>query len=95
LARLLAVLLVLCAAGTAFEVDAVVERGDGRWLAVEVKLGSGARLDDAARSLTNACEQIDTSRVGGPAKKLVITGEGYGYERPDSVSVLPITALGP
>ncbi len=77
------------------EVDAVVERGDGRWLAVEVKLGSGARLDDAARSLTNACEQIDTSRVGGPAKKLVITGEGYGYERPDSVSVLPITALGP
>lgn len=77
------------------ELDAVVEHGDGRWLAVEVKLGSGARLDDAARSLTRACEQIDTSRVGEPAKKLVITGEGYGYERPDGVSVLPVTALGP
>lgn len=77
------------------ELDAVVEHGDGRWLAVEVKLGSGARLDDAAKSLTRACEQIDTSRVGEPAGKLVITAGGYAYERPDGVSVLPITALGP
>ena len=77
------------------DLDAVVEHGDGRWLAVEVKLGSGARLDDAARSLTRACEQIDASRVGEPVKKLVITAAGYGYERPDGVSVLPVTALGP
>ena len=77
------------------ELDAVVEHGDGRWLAVEVKLGSKGRLDEGARSLRRACEQIDTSRVGEPAKKLLITGEGYGYERPDGVSVLPVTALGP
>ena len=77
------------------EFDAVVAHGDGRWLAVEVKLGSGERLDEAARSLTRACEQVDTSRVGEPAKKLVITAAGYGYERPDGVTVLPITALGP
>lgn len=42
-----------------------------------------------------ACEQIDASRVGEPAKRLVITAAGYGYERPDGVTVLPITALGP
>ena len=77
------------------ELDAVVEHGDGRWTAVEVKLGSGDRLDAAARSLTRACRQIDVSRVGEPAKKLVITAAGYGYDRPDGVSVLPITALGP
>ncbi len=59
----------------------------GRWLAVEVKLGSGKRLDEAARSLTRACEQIDASRVGEPAKKLVITAAGYGDERPDGVTV--------
>ena len=76
------------------EIDAVVEHGDGRWLAVEVKLGSGTRLDAAARSLTRACQQIDLSRMGEPAKKLVITAEGYAYHRPDGVSVLPITALG-
>ena len=77
------------------QIDAVVEHGDGRWLAVEVKLGSGTRLDAAARSLTKACQQIDLSRMGEPAKKLVITAEGYGYDRPDGVSVIPITALGP
>ena len=75
------------------EIDAVVEHGDGRWLAVEVKLG--ARSDEAARSLTRACGQIDVTRAGEPTKKLVVTAEGYGYERPDGVSVLPITALGP
>lgn len=77
------------------ELDAVVAHGDGRWLAVEVKLGSGERLDEAAASMTRACEQIDMSKVGEPAKKLVITAAGYGYERPDGVAVLPITALGP
>ena len=77
------------------ELDAVVEHGDGRWLAVEVKLSSGEMLDDAARSLTRACEQIDPSRAGEPVKRLVITASGYAYERPDGVSVLPITALGP
>ncbi len=50
---------------------------------------------EAARSLIRACEQIDTTRVGEPAKKLVITPSGYGYERPDGVTVLPLTALGP
>ncbi len=77
------------------ELDAVVQCGDGRWLAVEVKLGAGDRLDEAARSLTRTCEQIDTTRVGEAAKKLVITPSGYGYERPDGVTVLPLTALGP
>ena len=77
------------------EIDAVVEHGDGRWLAVEVKLGPVARLDEVAGSLIRACEQIDTSKAGEPVKKLVIIAEGYGYERPDGVTVVPITSLGP
>ena len=77
------------------ELDAVVERFDGQWLAVEVKLGSGDRVDAASRSLNAACEQIDFDRSGAPAKRLVITVSGYGYERPDGVTVIPITALGP
>lgn len=77
------------------ELDAVVQHADGRWLAVEVKLGSGASLDEAARSLTRACDQIDAARAGEPAKRLVLTAGGYAYDRPDGVSILPITALGP
>ena len=77
------------------ELDAVVMHGDGRWLAVEVKLGSGERLDEAAETLNRTCQQIDVARVGEPAKKLVITAAGYSYERTDGVAVVPITALGP
>lgn len=76
------------------EFDAVVERRDGSWLPVEVKLGA-ARVDEAARSLLKACAAIDAGERGEPANKLVITATGYGYRRDDGVSVAPITALGP
>lgn len=76
------------------ELDAVVERRDGSWLAVEVKLGA-ARVDEAARSLLTARAAIDAGERGEPAAKLVITAAGFSYRRPDSVSVVPITALGP
>ena len=54
-----------------------------------------ARVEEAARSLLKACAVIDAGERGEPAGKLVITATGYGYRRPDGVSVVPITALGP
>ena len=77
------------------EVDAVVEAGDGRWLAAEVKLGGQDGIEHAARSLLRLREKIDADRMGEPSKLLVITASGYGYDRPDGVSVAPITCLGP
>ena len=76
------------------EFDAVVERRDGAWIAVEVKLGAG-RVDEAARSLLRACADVDTAERGVPANMVVVTAAGYGYRRPDGVTVVPITALGP
>ncbi len=76
------------------EVDAIVETGDGRWMAFEVKLGHG-QIDDAAASLTRFAERIDTARCGRPALLGVIVATGYGYRRKDGVAVIPIGALGP
>ncbi len=76
------------------EVDAIVETGDGRWMAFEVKLGQG-QIDDAARSLMRFAERIDTARCGSPALLGVIVATGYGYRRKDGVAVIPIGALGP
>ncbi len=76
------------------EFDAVAERRDGAWIAVEVKLGAG-RVDEAARSLLKACGAVDTAERGKPANVVVVTATGYGYRRPDGVTVVPITALGP
>ncbi len=76
------------------EVDAIVETGDGRWMAFEVKLGQG-QIDDAATSLMRFAERIDTARCGSPALLGVIVATGYGYRRKDGVAVIPIGALGP
>ena len=78
------------------EADAIVQRpSDGTWVAIEVKLGGALAIDRAANSLLRLEANVDTSRIGPPAKLLVVTATGYGYERPDSVAVAPVTALGP
>ena len=76
------------------EVDAIVEAGDGRWMAFEVKLGQG-QIDAAAASLERFAARIDTARCGSPALLGVIVATGYGYRRKDGVAVIPIGALGP
>ena len=76
------------------EVDAVVEARDGRWLAAEVKLGGDEGIEQAARSLLRLRSKVDDSRMPAPSKLLIITSAGYGYDRPDGTTVLPITGLG-
>jgi uncharacterized protein len=76
------------------EVDAIVETGDGRWMAFEVKLGRG-QIDEAAASLAQFAARIDTERCGSPTLLGVIVATGYGYRREDGVAVIPIGALGP
>ena len=77
------------------EVDAIVRRADGRWIAVEVKLGGEAAIRKAVRSLRRLHKRVDASRTGEPARLVVVTAGGYGYEHPEGVTVVPITALGP
>jgi uncharacterized protein len=76
------------------EVDAIVRRPGGPWAAFEVTLG-GRQIDQAAKALLRFAERVDTSRTGEPAALGVIVGSGYGYTRPDGISVIPIGALGP
>ena len=77
------------------EVDAVIEARDGRWIAAEIKLGGEEGIEQAARSLLRLRDKVDADRTGEPSKLLIITAAGYGYDRPDGTTVVPITALGP
>ncbi|MCQ3814432.1 MAG: DUF4143 domain-containing protein [Acidimicrobiia bacterium] len=82
------------AAGT--EADAIVDAGDGRWIAVEVKLGGDELIDHGARSLLAVSKKIDQTRMGTPAALAVVTAaDGYAYQRSDGVSVVPLGSLGP
>ena len=77
------------------EVDAVVECPDGRWLAAEIKLGGTEAIDTAASSLLRLAAKLHDERLERRGALVVITAVGYGYTRPDGVSVVPITTLGP
>lgn len=81
--------------GDDLEIDAIVEAGDSRWIAVEVKLGGAQHIDTAATSLLKLRTKALADRIRPPAKLLVVTATGFGYERADGVAVAPVTALGP
>ena len=74
------------------EVDAIVQLRDGRWGAIEIKLGPG-QVEAAAEGLLRFRQQIDTLRTGEPAFLAVVCGSGYGYRRADGIAVLPVGAL--
>ncbi len=77
------------------EIDAIVERRDGAWIAIEVKLGGDIAVDAAASALLKLRDKVDADHVGSPSNLIVVTATGFGYLRPDGVQVLPITVLGP
>lgn len=79
---------------TGLEVDAVIQAGDGRWAAFEIKLGAG-RVDEGAANLLKFVERVDLDWCGKPSALGVIVSNGYGYLREDGISVIPIGALGP
>ena len=78
------------------EIDAVIERPDGEWTAVEVKLGSN-QIETAAKSLLDIKSQFEADRSSRPPKSLaVVVGlASAAYRRPDGVYVLPIISLRP
>ena len=80
---------------TGLEVDAILRRRNGDWIAVEVELGGRAAVDAAAASLRRLRDRTDPAAVGEPKRLVVLTATGYAYERTDGVAVAPITTLGP
>lgn len=76
------------------EADAVIYLPDGRWAAVEVKLGS-AQVDQAAKKLISLQEKVDTSQMHEPSFLMIVTGTEYAYRRRDGVLVVPLACLKP
>ncbi len=78
------------------EIDIVVQRPDGAWGAIEVKLGGEEPIEQGAASLRAAVSSIDLERAGAPAFMAIITATGrYAYRRDDGVCVVPLPTLAP
>ena len=81
---------------TGLEADAIVERDDGAWMAVEVKLNPApAVVDKAAKSLLRLRNKMSRPQLDDLAALMVVTSTGAAYRRPDGIQVAPITALSP
>lgn len=80
---------------TNLEADAIIDGLGGRWAAVEIKLGGGSAIEKAMDSLRTLRARVDTTRRGDPARLIVLTAFGPGYQTDDGVAVAPLTALKP
>lgn len=76
------------------EVDAIVERVDGRWIGVEVKLGHN-RVDEGAETLLRLREKLSDEVNEACAALMVVVADSPTYTRPDGVIVSSVAALGP
>jgi predicted AAA+ superfamily ATPase len=78
--------------GSGLEVDAIIDLWDGRWGAVEVKMGAGS-IDEAAENLKKLRDKIDHEKMGAPSFLMVLTADGFAYRRADGIYVVPIGCL--
>ena len=81
------------------EVDAVLELGDGRWGAFEVKLSEGKVTDESAGKLLKMRDMVlsnAAAQIEPPSFLALLVGSGkFAYRRDDGVLVVPIALLGP
>lgn len=76
------------------EVDMLVHFRDGRWGALEVKIG-GSEIDKAAKNLVKLAGLTDIERSQPPSFLAIITATEHAYRREDGVYVIPLALLGP
>lgn len=78
------------------ECDAVLHLDDGRWGAIEIKIGGDDLVNEGAESLKALRKKIaEKSDEKAPSFLLVLTAVGGAYMREDGVYVAPINLLKP
>jgi predicted AAA+ superfamily ATPase len=74
------------------ESDLIIKLNDGRWAAVEVKLGN-KQIEEAAVNLIKLSQKVDIQKMNPPSFLMVLSGGQVAYKRPDGVLVVPIGCL--
>ena len=74
------------------EADAIVHLKDGRWGAIEVKVGA-KEIEIAAENLKLLRNKVNLNIMKEPSFLMVLTGTEFGYRREDGVYIVPIGCL--
>ena len=80
------------------EADAIIELSDGRWAAIEIKVGED-KVADAVKTLNHLEEKVCSNpraKVRPPEFKMVLVGVSeYARKAGDRLYVVPVRLLGP
>lgn len=74
------------------EVDAIVQLKDGRWGAIEIKMGAGL-IEEAAEKLIKFKNTINTDKMSEPSFLMVLTATEHAFQLENSVWVVPLGCL--
>lgn len=74
------------------EADAIIHLKDGRWGAVEVKMGS-KEIEAAAENLKVLKDKVNTDKMKSPSFLMVLTGTEMAYRKDDGVYIVPVGCL--
>ena len=74
------------------EIDAIIQLADGRWGAVEIKMGF-SEIEKAAENLLSLSKKVDTEKAGKPSFLMVLTNTGHAFQMQNGVWVVPLGCL--
>jgi hypothetical protein len=74
------------------EIDAIIQLGDGRWGAIEIKMGAGF-IEEAAETLIKFSSNIDTNVMTEPSFLMVLTATQSAFQMNNGVWVVPLGCL--
>jgi predicted AAA+ superfamily ATPase len=75
------------------EIDMIIERRDGKFIAVEVKLGGEDRIAEAVENFAKFKGRLSDSKLGNLVSCSIITAEGNSYTREDGVNIISLGHL--
>ncbi len=78
------------------ECDAVMHMPNGKWAAIEIKLGGDKLIEDGAKTLNLLKNKIvEKSSERPPEFMMILTACGQAYRRQDGIYVVPVNCLKP
>jgi predicted AAA+ superfamily ATPase len=76
------------------ECDAIIHLDNGDWGAVEIKLAEHL-VETGVKTLHEIANKIDKDTMKKPSFLMVLTGDGYSYQREDGIYVISVASLRP
>jgi hypothetical protein len=74
------------------EANLIVRLRDGRWAAIEVKMGT-KQIEEAAKNLLTLKAKINDEKMGKESFLMILTSGQYAYRRNDGIWIVPIGCL--